>query len=133
MYIANKFTCLCFSLQRTSYLLGHHSFYNRALSSRSTYSDSSSDYVYDSLHPYRTLDDDYVRASVILGREASQRLRNSKISKNSRDSIRRYLSADDISYVPNDEFIECPAQDISTLQQQLALHYVPEIPQDDIL
>ena len=114
-------------LQRTSACVCHHSPISRVLST-SSHSDSSSDYVYDHLQPYRTLDDDYVRAS----RDPSV-----SVKKSSRESLRRFLSANDISYKQvNSEclpHIESPAQDISSLQHQLAFLYAPEIQPDTIV
>ena len=70
------------------------------------------------------MDDDFVH-----GKDSGQRVR-----KVSRDSIRRFLSASDISITASERVlhIESPAQDIPSLQQQLALRYVPEIPPDNI-
>ena len=53
------------------------------------------------------------------------------IKRTSKESLRRFLSANDISIKANEQVlqhIENPAQDIPSLQQQLALRYVPEIP-----
>ena len=70
------------------------------------------------------MDNDFVRI-----KDSTQ-----KVRKASRDSIRRFLSANDISITANERVmhIENPAEDIPSLQQQLALRYVPEIPPDNI-
>lgn len=118
-----------FLLQRTSAHLGPHSSLSRAHSTHSTAS-SHSDLSLDSNYSHlavHAMDDDFVR-----GKDSTQITR-----KTSRDSLlRRFLSANDISIKTSEHthtmHIENPAEDIPSLQQQLALRYVPEIPPDNI-
>lgn len=92
-------------------------------STASSHSDLSLEYSYNHL-PVHAMDDDFIRV-----KDSTQSVR-----KTSRDSIRRFLSANDVSIATSEHVmhIENPAQDIPSLQQQLALRYVPEIPPDNI-
>ena len=111
-----------FLLQRT----GPYPSMSRARSTHSTassHSDLSLEYSYNHL-PVHAMDDDFIRV-----KDSTQSVR-----KSSRDSIRRFLSANDVSIASSEHVmhIENPAEDIPSLQQQLALRYVPEIPPDNI-
>lgn len=110
-------------LQRTSAHLSPYPSLSRTRSALSTGSDLSLDSSYNHL-PVCAMDDDF-----ICVKDPTQSTR-----RVSRESIRRFLSANDISITASEHEmrIENPAHDIPSLQQQLALRYVPEIPPDNI-
>lgn len=81
------------------------------------------DSSYDRLYSYKTKDDDYIPV-----KDSSLSLRETP-----RDSLRRFLSANDIYKATECDFqVESHVQDVSSLQQLLARYHVPEIPSDVI-